>query len=77
MGEHLSEHSLASVTKGRMAQVMGKRDRFGEVLVEAQAPREGARNLGSLECMGQTVPVMVSFMVDEDLGLVLEAPESA
>ena len=48
-----------------------------EVLVEAERPRDGARDLRDLERVGQPRAVVVALGGDEDLRLVLEPPERA
>ena len=69
------EHGLADVAEGRVAEVVPQPDRLGEVLVEAQRPGHGPRDLGDLERVGQPRAVVVALGRDEDLGLVLEAAE--
>src|SRR6185437_6090259 len=59
----------------RVADVVRQRQRLGEVLVEAQAARDGARDLRHFEAMRQPGAVVVALVIDEDLGLVLQAPE--
>ena len=58
-----------------MAEVVGQRDGLRQVLVEIQRPGHRAGDLRHLDGMGQTGPVVVALVVDEDLGLVLQAPE--
>jgi len=60
----------------RVAEIVSERDGFRKVLVEPQGPRNGARNLTSLERVREAVPEMIALVVDEDLGLVLEPPKS-
>jgi hypothetical protein len=69
------ERLLSGVTKGRMAKVVGQRDRFGEILVELQGARNSARDLGDLEAVRQAGTEQVAFVIDEDLGLVFETPK--
>ncbi len=66
---------LARVAERRVAQVVGERHGLDEILVETEHPREAAPDLRGLERVGEAVPVVVALVVDEDLGLVLEAPE--
>src|SRR6185503_7094966 len=70
------EGALAGMSERRMAEVMGERERLGEVLVEGQAAGDGARDLYHLEGMGQPSAEMIALVVKEDLGLVLEPPKS-
>ncbi len=74
-GHELIEHGLARMAEGRVAQVMGEGHRLGEVLVQPERPGDGAGDLGHLEAVGQARPVVVALVVDEDLGLVLQAAE--
>ena len=60
-----------------MAQIMGQRQRLGEILIAAQRPRQGARDLRDFQRMRQPGAVLIAFMGDEDLGLFLQAPEGA
>ncbi len=63
------------MAEGRVAQVVRQRDGFDQVLVQAQVAGDGARNLRHFQAMGEPGAEQVTFMVDEDLGLVLEPPE--
>ena len=74
-GEHLVEGLLAGVAERRVAEVVAERDRLGQVLVQPQRPGDGARDPGGLERVREPRAVVVALRVDEDLGLVLEAPE--
>ena len=71
------ERILAGMAEGGMAQVMRERDRLDQVLVQAQAARDAARQLRHLERMGQPGAEQVALVVQEDLGLVDQAPERA
>ena len=59
----------------RVPEIVSERDRLGEVLVESEGTRDGARDLSDLERVGQAGAVVVAFRGEEDLGLVREAPE--
>jgi len=48
---------------------------LGQILVQAQRPSDGAGDLGDLDRVGQAGAVVVALVLDEDLGLVLEAAE--
>jgi hypothetical protein len=54
---------------------VGQRHGLGEILVEAQDPRRGARDLGNLEGVGEPGAKVIALVIDEHLGLVLEAAE--
>ena len=71
------ERILAGVTEGGMSQVMCERDRLDQILVQTQAARDAARELRHLERMGQAGAEQVALVVQEDLGLVDQAPERA
>src|SRR5262249_62273022 len=60
---------------GCVAEVAAERQALGELLVEAQGAGDGASDLRPLQAVGQAGPVVVAFVVDEDLGLVLEPAE--
>jgi hypothetical protein len=60
----------------RMAKVMRERQRFGEVLIETQRTRERAGDLGDLKRVRESRTIMVAFVIDEDLSLVGQTPES-
>src|SRR5215213_9749998 len=65
------EDALARVAERRVPEVVPEPDRLGQVLVEAERARDAAR----LERVCQPRAVMVALGRDEDLRLVLEAPE--
>ena len=60
---------------GRVAEVVGERDGLGQVLVEPQRAGDGAGHLADFERVGQPGAEMLALVVEEDLGLVLQAPE--
>src|SRR6516165_12815089 len=66
------ERALAGMAERGMAQVMGERQRLGQILVEPERARERAGDLGDLERMGQTGAKVVALVKDKDLGLVRE-----
>jgi hypothetical protein len=49
------ERPLAGMTEGRVTEVMGERQRLGEILVEAERAGERAGDLGDFERVGQRV----------------------
>src|SRR3954451_18471468 len=76
IGKHLViERLLAGMTERRVAEIMRQRQRLGEVLVEAESARDGAGDLRDFDTVSQAGAIMVALVIDEDLGLVLEAPE--
>ena len=69
------EHILAGVAKRRVAKVMAKRQRLGEIVVEAERAGKRARDLTDFERMGEPGAEMVSLVRNEDLRLVGEPAE--
>ena len=69
------EHLLADVAEGRVPEVVPEPDRLGEVLVEPQRARDGARDPARLERVREPRAVVVALGRDEHLRLVLQAPE--
>ena len=63
------------MAEGRVAEVMGQRQRFGQILVEPERARERAGDLGDFQGVGQPGAVMVALMEHENLGLVREPAE--
>ena len=63
------------MAEGRVAQIVGQRQRLGQVLVEPQRAGDGARDLRHLEAVGQARAVVVALVEHEHLRLVGEAPE--
>ena len=74
-GEAGIERALAGMAERRMAEIVGERQRLGEVFVETEPAGERARYLGHFERMREPRAVMIALVEDEDLGLVLEAAE--
>ncbi len=75
-GEAGVERALAGMAERRMTEIVGKRQRLGEILVEAEPPGDRARDLGDFERMGEPGSIVVALVEDENLGLMLEAAES-
>ena len=71
------ERILAGVTERRMAKVVGERNGFGQVFIEPQAARDRSRYLRHLEAVREAGAEQIAFVVDEDLGLVLQAAEGS
>ena len=66
---------LAEMSERRVTQIVTERDRFGEILVQAECPRRGARDLRHLERVSEPHAVVVSLGHQEHLRLVLQPPE--
>ena len=75
LGEAGVEDGLADVPERRMAEVVAHADRLDEVLVERERARHRARDLGHLDRVRHARAVVVALGRDEDLRLVLQAPE--
>jgi hypothetical protein len=69
------EGALAGVPEGRVTEIVRKRERLGEVLIETKHARQRPRNLGDFERVGEPCPVVIAFVKNEDLRLVLETAE--
>ena len=72
---HSVQRPLSRVAEGRMAEIMGQRNRLGQILVQLQGAGNGAGNLRDLQRMRQTRPVMVAFRRQKHLRFVLEPSE--
>ena len=73
--EAVVERALAGMAERRMAEIVGQRQRLGEILVQSERAGERARHLRHFERVGEPRAVMVAFVEHEHLGLVLEAAE--
>ena len=69
------QRPLPRVPERRMTEIVGKRDGFGEILIEAQLARHGAGDLRHLQRVGQARAIVVALVEDEHLRLVGEPPE--
>ena len=69
------ERVLAGMAEGRVAEIVAKRDRLRQVVVEPQGPGERARDLRHLDGVGEAGAEMVALVIDEHLGLVGEPAE--
>ena len=50
----LIQRALPGMAKRRVAQIMGKADRFGQIFVQPQGAGNGPRDLRDLQRMGQS-----------------------
>ena len=71
------QHRFALVTKRRMAQVVRKRDRLGQIRVQPERAGDVARDGGDFDRMRQPRAQMVAGAVEKNLRLVFEAAEGA
>jgi hypothetical protein len=69
------EGILAGMPERRVPEVMRQGQRLGEVFVEAERPGQGPGDLAHLDRVRQSGAEVVALMVDEDLRLMLQAPE--
>src|SRR3954469_15143241 len=76
-GEAAIERPLACMTEGRVSEVMSKRQRLRQILVEAKGARQRTGDLRDLERVGQPRAEMIALMEDENLGLVTEPAKGA
>ena len=65
------ERALARVPERRVAEIVRKRERLGEILIETERARQRPRDLGDFERVGEPCPVVIAFVKNEDLRLVL------
>jgi hypothetical protein len=63
------------MAEGRVPEIVGQAQRFGEVFVEAECACHGPADLRDFEAVRQAHPVMVAIGRDEDLRLVPETAE--
>ena len=71
-GERLVERPLAGMAEGRVAEIMGERQRLRQVLVETERAGDGAGDLRHLQRMDQAGAEMIALVLHEDLRLVLQ-----
>ena len=74
--ERAVERLLPRMPEGRVPEVVAEADRLGQVLVQPQRARDGARDAGGLDRVREAGAVVVALGGDEDLGLVLQPPEA-
>jgi hypothetical protein len=63
------------MAEGRVAEIVGERKRLGQILVGAQVAGKRAGDLRHFERVGEARTVVIAFVIDEDLGLVVEPAE--
>jgi hypothetical protein len=54
---------------------VGKGQRFDQIFVQTQSTGNAATDLGDFKGMRQAGAIIVTFMIDENLGFVFKAPE--
>ena len=63
------------MTKGGMPKIVTQGNCLSQILVQVQRPGDGPCNLGHLQSVGQSGPVVVTLGREKDLILVLQAAE--
>jgi hypothetical protein len=58
-----------------MAQVVSQADAFDQVFVSSQGACQRTANLSDLQGMCQARAIIITFIVDKNLGLIFQAPE--
>ncbi len=58
------------MSKGRVAQIMGQRYRFGQIGVQPQNASQSTRHLRHFDRMGQARAVVIALVFYKDLRLV-------
>ena len=66
------EGALAGMAEGRMAEIVRKGERLGEVLIHLKRAGKRSRDLRHFETMGEPRAVMVALVIDEDLRLIVQ-----
>ena len=74
-GERGVERGFARMAEGRVAEVVGQRQRLRQGFLEREAAADAARDLADFQRVGQPAAVMVALMRDEHLRLVLQPAE--
>ncbi len=69
------ERAFAGMAEWRVAEIVGQRQRLGQILVQPQLARDGARDLRHFQTVRQPCAVVIALVVDEDLRLVGQAAE--
>ena len=49
----LGQHLFPRMAEGGVTKIVPKRDRFGQIFIQTQGPRNGATDRGNLDSMGQ------------------------
>jgi hypothetical protein len=58
-----------------MSEIMRQGQGFNQVFIQSQTSGDSTTDLSNFQGMGQTGAVIITFMIDKDLGFVLEPPE--
>ena len=71
------QHILPGVSKRRMPHVVRKSQRLGKIGVQRESAGNSTGNLSDLNAVREAGTVMIPFMINEDLGFVLQTPKGA
>ena len=74
-GHAVVERILPGVAEGRVAEVVGQRDGFGQIFVQPQRAGDGAGKLRYLQRMREPGAEQVALVVQEHLRFVDQPPE--
>ena len=64
---------FASMAKRRMAKIVNKRERFGEIHIEAKRAGNGTGNLRNFNGVREPVAEVVGIAASKNLGLIFKA----
>ena len=70
------ERFFADVSKRRVTHIVAHANGFGQIFVQTQRARDGARNLRDFERVGEARAIVIEFGRNENLCFVLEAAET-
>jgi iron-sulfur cluster assembly accessory protein len=71
----LVKGALACMTKGRVAQIMGQCQGFGEIFIHTENTRDGPGNLRHFKCVGEAGSKVVTLVIDKHLCFVFQPPK--
>ena len=75
-GRHfLVQDAFTGMAERRVTEIVREGDGLGQILVETHGASDGAGHLADFERMRQPGAEMLALVVEEDLGLVLQAAE--
>ena len=66
---------LPGVPERGMAEIVGQRHSFSEILVQPQRPADTTRDLRHFDAVRQARSEEIAFVIDEDLRFVFQPPE--
>src|SRR5689334_2346297 len=75
IGERGVQRVLSGMTKRWVAKVVGKAERFGQILIQAQSAGNGPADLRDFDAVSQANAEMIAVGGDEHLRLVAEPAE--